>query len=113
MFVSRTTLRPAAAGAGLMDDARYVALFDAGLFRLLSAIGHEPGIDGHDFGAAHRPSLRLPDDPHHGLHRIVLAGAFLGHDRDLAAGDSELHFFTAPKPGLPADGFRYNDWRGD
>ena len=109
MFVSRTALRLAAMGAGLMNDARYVALFDAGLFRLLSAISHEPGVNGLALRPAHRPSLDLPDDPHDRLHRIVFAKKFLGRDRDRSARNFELNFLTASKSGPPADGFRYND----
>jgi hypothetical protein len=89
-----------------MNDARYVALFDAGLFRLLSAISHEPGVNSLALRAAHGPSLGLSDDPHDRLHRVVLTGTFLGHDGNRSAGDPELNFFTAPKSGLPADGLQ-------
>lgn len=94
-----------------MNDTRDVALFYAGLLGLLGSVRLELSIQSLQLPRAHRSFDLLLHNTHHGIERIAVAGSFLGHDGDGASRNPEFNLFTAPKPGLPSDGFRHNDGR--
>jgi hypothetical protein len=94
-----------------MDDARDVALFYADLLCLFCSIRPQLRINSRQAAGAHRFFRLLFYNAHHRFHGILAAARFLGDNRDRPPGNPELDRLASAKPGLPSDGFGYNNGR--